>query len=587
MSVKILCKNQGGGIIVAKLDRKDCFVMKQKLLKRVTAVLSALAMGLVLIGSTPLTAKADSLAESVEKMGKNTWYRNLIEEQSRYSNQSDFTFDLVDVDADGVDDLIMTYNLVDMTTGNVKTEAQLWSYNKYITGVGGYTSDASTIYYCSETKYVQCVLEQTYGYTVSFGRLSSPANNYLSYNVDFDGNYVTVDETTGAVTVITDEETIAQYDSWEETYLPSSEEASGRYEKTEENLDTYLPLEIKVETEMIMLKVGEAFGISTENIDKLLEEAGYNYKSNPDSYPKIFYGERVIMDTEYLMPACGVGVHDITTQELLDVLYVADDEWTELLEQEENGVFASKYGTEVILVEEAEGYAYYARAEKNGSTMITIPEYPLASGETITVNIPVFVEAVSQEGGNDSVIESTTDNSIVIDNSNSVLPTGTVLQSAKLESGEEYTDAETIVKTNVTNLGNYAVYDLDLTDGNGTEIHQLNGKVSVTMDIPFTMAENSTLKVYRVDNGTLVNCPATVSNGKVTFETDHFSTYIFAEEKVTVVAPQPTPEATPEQPPITAPQTGDTSTIDNFVLLMVAGISLCGVVVVGKKYNRV
>lgn len=339
----------------------------------------------------------------------------------------------------------------------------------------------------------------------------------------------------------------------------------------------------EVTTNAITLKVGEAFGVSYDNVDKLLAEAGYDYQGNRSVTPYIFYGDRVEMDTEYLMPACGVGVHDVSTQNLLDVLYVADDEWTELLEQEENGVFASKYGTEVILVEEAEGNTYYARADKDGSTTITIPEYPVASGGTIIVNIPVVIEVVSQEGGNDTTIESTTDNSIVIDNSNSVLPTGTVLQSAKLESGEEYTNAETIVKTNVTNLGNYAVYELDLTDGNGTEIHQLNGKVSVTMDIPFTMAENSTLKVYRVDNGTLVNCPATVSNGKVTFETDHFSTYIFAEEKVTVVAPQPTPEPTPEQPPVTAPQTGDSSQIITFVLLMMAGVSLCGVAVFWKK----
>lgn len=328
----------------------------------------------------------------------------------------------------------------------------------------------------------------------------------------------------------------------------------------------------EVTTNAITLRVGEAFGVSYDNVDKLLAEAGYDYQGNRSVTPYIFYGDRVEMDTEYLMPACGVGVHDINTQKLLDTLYVADDEWTELFEQEENGVFASKYGTEVILVEEVEGNTYYARADKDGSTTITIPEYPVASGGTIIVNIPVVIEVVSQEGGNDTTIESTTDNSIVIDNSNSVLPTGTVLQSAKLESGEEYTNAETIVKTNVTNLGNYAVYELDLTDGNGAEIHQLNGKVSVTMDIPFAMADNSTLKVYRVDNGTLVNCPATVSNGKVTFETDHFSTYIFAEEKV-----------------VTAPKTGDTSQITTFVLLMMAGVSLCGVAVFGRKlelYNE-
>lgn len=560
--------------------------MKQKLLKRVTAVLSALVMGLVLIGSTPLTAKADSLAESVEAMGMNAWYRALIEEQSRYSNQSNFKFDLVDVDSDGVNDLIMSYSMTDMTTNVVTQEVQLWSYNKYITGIGGYAPNANGINYDTQTQYVQCIAEQTYGYTVSFGKLSSPVNSYLSYNVDFDGKYVTVDETTGAVTAITDEEMIAQYDSWEETYLPSAKEASGKYEKTDENLDTYLPLEIKVTTNAITLKVGEAFGVSYDNVDKLLAEAGYDYQGNRSVTPYIFYGDRVEMDTEYLTPACGVGVHDINTQKLLDVLYVADEEWADILEQEENGTFASKYGTEVILVEEAEGNTYYARADKRGSATITIPEYPVASGEIITVEIPVWVDSYIPSGPSsdedyedDTTIESTTDNSIVIDNSNSILPVGTVLQSAKLESGDVYNNAEKIVKENVDTLVKYAVYELDLTDGNGTEIHQLNGKVSVTMDIPFTMSENTVLKVYRVDNGTLINCPATVSNGKVTFETDHFSTYIFTEETTTVVAPQPTPEQTP----VTAPETGDNSSIVTFVLLMVAGFSLCGVAVLGQK----
>lgn len=333
-----------------------------------------------------------------------------------------------------------------------------------------------------------------------------------------------------------------------------------------------------VTTEAITLKVGEAFGLSTENIDKLLEEAGYDYQSNPTSYPKLFYDERVTMDTEYLMPACGVGVHDITTQKLLDMLYVADEEWTELLEQEENGVFDAKYGTEVMLVEEAEGFAYYARAEKSGSTTITILEYPVVNGETIAVNIPVVIQEVSQEGGNeeieDTTIESTTDTSIVIDNSNSVLPADTVLQSAKLESGEEYTNAEKIVKENVESPVKYAVYELDLTDGNGTEIHQLNGKVSVTMELPFKISENNELKVYRVDNKTLVNCPAKIVEGKVTFETDHFSTYIFVEEAVVA-----------EQQPVTVPQTGNTSASFMYAMFLLAGISLCGVAGFRKK-NR-
>lgn len=534
--------------------------MKQVRCKRAVAILSALIMGIMLMTSVSMTVKADSLSETVKQMGKNAWYRELIAEQSGFNNHSNFKFNLVDVDVDGVEDLIMTYTRTDNNT----TGVWVWSYNKYITGVGGFTDEVNTINYCTETQYVQCIVEQTYGYTMSFGKLSSSVNDYFSYDIDFDGNYVIVDENTDEVAVITDEETIAEYNLWKDTYMPNPVEAYGKYEATEENLDTYLPLNIEVETETITLKVGEAFGISTENIDKLLEEAGYDYKS---ASPKIFYDEAVEMDGVYIVPASGVGVVEATGGKTLELLYVTDAEFGELFEQWQNGTLDEKYGTEVLLVDEAEGYCYYARAEKNGSTTITIPEYPLASGETITVNIPVFVEAVSQEGGNDSVIESTTDNSIVIDNSNGVLPVGTVLQSAKLESGDVYNNAEKIIKENVDTLVKYAVYELDLTDGNGAEINQLNGKVSVTMNVPFTMSKNTVLKVYRVENDTLVNCPATVSNGKVTFETDHFSTYIFAEEAAAV----------------TVPNTGDTSQVITFVLLMMAGVLLCGVAVFGKK----
>ena len=49
------------------------------------------------------------------------------------------------------------------------------------------------------------------------------------------------------------------------------------------------------------------------------------------------------------------------------------------------------------------------------------------------------------------------------------------------------------------------------------------------MDAPFKVAEGKTIKVYRVDNDKLIECPTTYADGKVTFETNHFSTYVFAE----------------------------------------------------------
>ena len=82
------------------------------------------------------------------------------------------------------------------------------------------------------------------------------------------------------------------------------------------------------------------------------------------------------------------------------------------------------------------------------------------------------------------------------------------------------------------------------------------------MNVPFKMEENSTLKVYRVDDGKLTECPATVLNGKVTFETDHFSTYILSEQKEIKA-------------------TGDASFV--YLTILASGILLCGVAVFEKK----
>ena len=144
----------------------------------------------------------------------------------------------------------------------------------------------------------------------------------------------------------------------------------------------------EVTTKQVEMKVGEAWAVNTEHIDALFKEAGYDYKSE---YSRIFHSENLKMDTNLLTPACGVGVHDNNTQKMVDFLYVADAEWPELMIKYTDGTLAKKYGCDVMLVEEAEGFCYYARADKAGKTTITIPEYKLSNGEVITVNVPVNI----------------------------------------------------------------------------------------------------------------------------------------------------------------------------------------------------
>jgi hypothetical protein len=53
-----------------------------------------------------------------------------------------------------------------------------------------------------------------------------------------------------------------------------------------------------------------------------------------------------------------------------------------------------------------------------------------------------------------------------------------------------------------------------------------------------TEKEGKTIVVYRLESdGSLTRCDTTVCNGKVTFKTNHFSTFILAEQDTSAVAP--------------------------------------------------
>ena len=610
--------------------------MKNKRIKRLSAFFALALMSMIIITNVPLTGSTHSLSDSVRAMGKNQWYRELIAEQNgRYVGQEDYKFDLVDVDSDGVDDLIISYRMSEQNQNVV----WLWSYNQYVIGEGGYTNDANEIYYCKETKYVKCIKYYSNYTRVQYGQLSMSDEDYLTYYIDKQGNFVTLD-TEGTYnpadqsypigSVITDDAIIQQYEQWETQYMPNPVNAVGKYEVTDATLDKYLPTKETVTLGTVELKVGEAWGVSIENIDKLLAAAGYSYKGT--GTPTIFYGDRVVMDNAYLLPASGVGVHDAATSEFIEMIYMTADEFPELFEQYSSGALTEKYGREVILVDEAEGMEYYAKAQKAGTTEIVIPAYSVVDGDASTIEVKITVVITDKSQGStggsqgstgdtngstddtngstgdangstgdtddstddtegstgdtddstgdiddsQNTITSTTDDNISIKNENNVLPSGTVLSSAKIESGETFEQATQMIQDRVEGVTNYAVYELDLSDADGVEIHQLSGKVSVTMRLPFTMGQNSTLKVYRVDGERLIECRATVANGMLTFETDHFSTYIFVEQEIPTVE-----ESTDATPP-----SSNIAVIVVVAVLLLAAIAGVVVFVMKKKTTK-
>lgn len=127
-----------------------------------------------------------------------------------------------------------------------------------------------------------------------------------------------------------------------------------------------------------------------------------------------------------------------------------------------------------------------------------------------------------------------TDANTSISDTSGVLPATTVMTTAAV------TDAATLstitealkgeIPSDVT-IGQISAMNIDLSDSaTGAEIHALNGKVAVTVPVPFSIGSGNMLSVIRVnDDGTMQLCESSMANGKVTFMTDHFSTYIFVE----------------------------------------------------------
>ena len=89
---------------------------------------------------------------------------------------------------------------------------------------------------------------------------------------------------------------------------------------------------------------------------------------------------------------------------------------------------------------------------------------------------------------------------------------------------------EESVKEKLTGaIGKYLVLDINMMAG--SQIVQPNGKVVVTLSIPSVLDASKQLAIYRMEeNGTFTELPSTVKDGKISFETDHFSTYIVAEK---------------------------------------------------------
>ena len=171
-----------------------------------------------------------------------------------------------------------------------------------------------------------------------------------------------------------------------------------------------------------------------------------------------------------------------------------------------------------------------------------------------------------------TVITSGSDSNTSLKDSKGILPVNTKLDSKKVIEQKVVEKVTELVKNTIKSsdtikkvFKELVIYELNLLDGT-TELHQLADKVEVTIAVPFQLSANEDILVYRVDGEKLVLCTSKISDGKLTFETDHFSTYVFVKVQTPATA-APTP-------------TGDRAPILQLVLVLLVGLVIVGTAVI-------
>lgn len=168
-------------------------------------------------------------------------------------------------------------------------------------------------------------------------------------------------------------------------------------------------------------------------------------------------------------------------------------------------------------------------------------------------------EVIQENGKEVVVLGSTLLEDVTIKGETSVVSKDAFFVMKPVEEGVVYEETAEIIDEQLKNVGEFEVIELNLYEGEGTVVTQLDGYVTVTLPVPenFVVRENYVLVVYRVnDDGSLTNCNATVKDGKITFTTDHFSTYIIAEQEKNSVVES------------TTPNTGDNTSMGYIVVLV-------------------
>lgn len=148
-----------------------------------------------------------------------------------------------------------------------------------------------------------------------------------------------------------------------------------------------------------------------------------------------------------------------------------------------------------------------------------------------------------------------------------VIPEDSHMSISKVVAGKEYDAAKQVTQAVVNRI---AIFNIDLLSKDNVKI-QPNGKLEITADIP-NGYNTAYIAVYRLseDGKSYTKLNSKVVDGKIIFETDHFSTYMIVEEIA---------EAAVEAE---APDSGDSNNIFVLIAIMMLAV-LTGVVAFERK----
>ena len=149
--------------------------------------------------------------------------------------------------------------------------------------------------------------------------------------------------------------------------------------------------------------------------------------------------------------------------------------------------------TEIICPENSKAYAY----AKENLMLATVPE-----------------EVALETAGKDIVVSATTD---------------IVEENTVINAGQKNTDEVTITDTNTDKykLETAVVFDIAL-EKDGVKV-QPKGSLTVSIAVPETLDGAKCRVLYVDENGKITDMKAIYKDGRMTFETDHFSNYMIVE----------------------------------------------------------